>query len=143
VSEVAHLKVSDIDSARMTPATIRADAGVERGRLELCVAEQHLDHAKYRRPVRASGSFAVDQDVAEIDAEAIENALRRGVEPSASPGRYATESGQKIAFTLNGSLSATPAETFAGARRLMEAHVQLREALGLATSPFLPTVAVY
>jgi hypothetical protein len=44
---------------------------------------------------------------------------------------------------LNGGLSATPAETFAGALRLMEAHVQLRTALGLPTSPFVPTVAVY
>jgi hypothetical protein len=44
---------------------------------------------------------------------------------------------------LNGSLSATPAETFAGALRLMEVHARLREALGLGTSPFLPAVAVY
>jgi hypothetical protein len=44
---------------------------------------------------------------------------------------------------LNGGLSATPAETFAGALRLVEGHVQMREALGLPTSPFVPTVAVY
>jgi hypothetical protein len=44
---------------------------------------------------------------------------------------------------LNGSLSATPVDTFAGALRLMEAHVRLRRALGLPTSPFVPMVAVY
>jgi hypothetical protein len=39
--------------------------------------------------------------------------------------------------------SAGPAETFAEAVALMEAHVRLRRALGLPSSPFVPCVAVH
>jgi hypothetical protein len=39
--------------------------------------------------------------------------------------------------------SRSPAETFAEAVALMEAHVRLRRALGLPISPFVPSVAVH